>query len=137
MDLSKQNPSEAAEVGYEFDVKDPSGMEDPKFKIKVRGVMSKAVMAAQRKAFREEQLKSAANRRKGREAEDKTLEELEEQLAVEAASRIISWVGLEDKGKEVPFSKEFAEELFKDPTWGFIRAQVLEASNDLSNFRSS
>ena len=134
MDLSKHNPSEAAEVGYEFAVKDPTGMEDPDFKIKVRGVMSKQVMQSQRRSFREEQVKAAQLRRKGKEPEDRTLEELEEQLATDAANRIISWSGLKNDGKDVPFTKEFAEELFKDPTWAFIRSQVLEASNDLSNF---
>jgi hypothetical protein len=136
MDLAKNNPSKAAEVGFEFAVKDPSGMEDDKFKITVRGVMAKEVQAYQRKLFREEQLKDAALRRKGKDPEQKTLEELEEQLAADAARRIITWKGLSDDGKEIPFTLEFAENLFKDSSWAFIRSQVLEASNELTNFRS-
>ena len=50
-----------------------------------------------------------------------------------AAVRVISWKGLSEDGKEVPFSNENALRVFKEHSW--IREQVLEQASNVFNFR--
>lgn len=131
-DLSKQDPGLKAEAGYEFVLELPDGTPTD-VKIKVRGAMSKVVQSHQRQLYREKQLKDKMAARKNKLAEDPTIEELEEMTSRAAAVRVISWSGLAEDGKEIPFSKENAEDLFQ--RYGWIRHQVLEVSDDLTNFR--
>lgn len=132
LDLSKQNPADVAEAGYEFTVEMPDGTPTDA-KIKVRGVMSKTVKDYSRKVFREMQMKEKMARKRGKEVDEPTIEELEELAAETAANRVISWVGIGENGKEIPFSKEAAVDVFK--RFAFIREQVMQASEDISNFR--
>lgn len=132
LDLSKTNPADKAEEGYEFTVTLPDGTETDA-KIKVRGSASKTVKDYGRQMYREMQIKEEQARRRGKPLEQPTLEELEEKAAASAAIRVISWKGLGEDGTEIPFSKENAERLFKK--YPFIRDQVIEASDDVMNFR--
>lgn len=131
-DLSKKNFSEAAEAGYTFELKLPTGEATGAF-ITVRGEQSKVVKQYGRKKFSEMQMKEQAARRRGKDAETMTLEEAEE-LAIETAIvRLIGWKGISDAGKEVPFTKEAAAEILREHSW--IREQIMQESNELLNFR--
>lgn len=133
LDLAKTNLSEAADAGYEFEIKLPGSGEGTGAFITVRGEMSKTVKAYARQKFREFQLKEQQAKRRGKANEDLTLEEAED-LAIETAIvRVIGWRGITENGKEVAFSKENADRIFREHSW--IREQVMEESGQLLNFR--
>ena len=61
-----------------------------------------------------------------------TLEEAED-FSVEAATvRVISWKGIGEDGKEVPFNKENAARILKK--YPFIREQIMDHSDNIFNF---
>jgi hypothetical protein len=131
-DLSKSNPLDLAEAGYEFAVELPSG-ETTDFRIKVRGAMSKPVRDFQRKQYEEYQMKEKVALKRKQPVEDESLEDMEERAVKNAVTRVISWSGLSDNDVEVQFSKEAALKLFKEHFW--IRQQVIDNSDDVTNFR--
>lgn len=132
-DLSKNNFAEAAEAGYEFELKLPGTGEGTGAFITIRGDQSKTVKAYARKKYAEFKLKEQQAKRRGKEADDMTLDEAEE-LAIESAIvRVISWKGIAEDGKDVLFSKENAERIFKEHPW--IREAVTEEAGQLLNFR--
>lgn len=133
LDLAKTNLSEAADAGYEFEVKLPGSGEPTGAFITVRGEMSKTVKNYARQKFREFQLKEQQAKRRGKESQDMTIEEAEELSIETAVTRVISWRGITDNGKEVPFTKENAETIFREHSW--IKEQVMEESAQLLNFR--
>ena len=131
-DLIKQDFNKAAEQGFTFELKLPTG-EASGAKLTVIGDMSPTVTAYGRKKFAEYQMKQSIAKRKGKEVEDLSLEEAEE-LAVEAALlRLIDWSGVEENGKEVPFSKEKAKEVLTQHRW--IREAVMQEAADITNFQ--
>lgn len=132
-DLSKNNFAESAEAGFEFELKLPGTGEGTGAFITIRGDQSKTVKAYARKKYAEFKLKEQQAKRRGKEAEDMTLDEAEE-LAIESAIvRVIDWKGIAENGKDVPFSKENAERIFKEHPW--IREAVTEESGQILNFR--
>jgi hypothetical protein len=132
-DLSKNNFAEVAEAGYEFELKLPGTGEGTGAFITVRGDQSKTVKAYARKKYSEFKLKEQQAKRRGKEVEDITLDEAEE-LAIESAViRVIDWKGIAENGKDVPFTKENAERIFKEHSW--IREAVTEEAGQLLNFR--
>lgn len=132
-DLSKNNLSEAAEAGFEFELKFPGTGEGTGAFITVRGDNSKTVKAYARRKFNEFKLREQQAKRRGKELDEMSLEEAEE-LAIESAIvRVISWRGIEEKGKAVEFTKENAERIFMEHPW--IREQVTEESSQILNFR--
>lgn len=133
LDLAKTNLADAADAGYEFEIKLPGTNEATGAFITVRGEMSKTVKAYARQKFREFQLKEQQAKRRGKQTEEMTLEEAEEMAVESAVVRVISWRGITENGKEVAFSKENAERIFTEHSW--IREQVMEESNQLLNFR--
>lgn len=132
-DLSKNNFAEVAEAGFEFELKLPGTGEGTGAFITIRGDQSKTVKAYARKKYAEFKLKEQQAKRRGKEADDMTLDEAEE-LAIESAIvRVISWKGIAENGKDVPFTQENAERIFKEHPW--IREAVTEESSQLLNFR--
>lgn len=132
LDLAKTNFTEAAEAGYEFELKLPTGEETGAF-ITIRGDQSKTVKAFARRKYTEMKQKEQAARRRGKDPEEITLEEAEE-LAIEAATiRVIGWKGITENGKPVEFNAENAARIFKEHPW--IREQITEESALLLNFR--
>lgn len=132
-DLSKNNFAEVAEAGYEFELKLPGTGEGTGAFITVRGDQSKTVKAYARRKYSEFKLKEQQAKRRGKEVEDITLDEAEE-LAIESAViRVIDWKGIAENGKDVPFTKENAERIFKEHSW--IREAVTEEAGQLLNFR--
>lgn len=132
-DLSKNNLSEVAEAGFEFELKFPGTGEGTGAFITVRGDNSKTVKAYARKKFSEFKLREQQAKRRGKELDDMSIEEAEE-LAIESAIvRVISWRGIEEEGKPVAFTKENAQRIFLEHPW--IREQVTEESSQILNFR--
>jgi ribosomal protein L15 len=131
-DLKKNNLSDKAEAGYEFEVVIPETFEATGFFVTVRGEQSPVVKAYGRRKFQEYQQREQIAKRKGKEVDQMTLDEAEE-LAVESAViRVISWRGLAEDGQEIKFSKEEAERVLTEHAW--IREQILENSGNLRNF---
>jgi len=131
-DLIKQDFSKAAEEGFTFELKLPTGASSGA-KLTVIGDMSPSVKNYSRKKFAEFQMKQSIAKRKGRDVEEMSLEEAEE-LAVESALvRLVNWQGIEEEGKDVPFSKDKAKEVLMQHSW--IREAVMQESSDLTNFR--
>lgn len=132
LDLSKNNFSEIAEAGYEFQLRLPTEELTDAF-ITVRGDHSKTVKAFNRKKFTEMQQKQRSNKRRGRDDDDFTIEEGED-LAVESAIvRIISWRNISEGGKEIAFNKENADRILREHPW--IRDQVMKEAGEVLNFR--
>lgn len=130
-DIKKQDFAVAAEAGYEFELKLPTGAGSGA-KLTVIGDMSKTVQAYARKKFQEYQQKQAIARRKGKDNDQIDLDEAEE-LAVEAALvRLVGWKGIFEDGVEVQFSKEKAAEVLKSAPW--IREEIMRESADVLNF---
>lgn len=132
-DLAKNNYSEIAEEGYEFNLRLPGTNEPTDAFITVRGDQSKTVKAFNRKKVNEWRLKEQQAKRRGKEVEDVSLEEAEELTVETAIVRVISWRGFEEEGKEIPFTKENANRIFTEHSW--IRDQVIEESSQILNFR--
>jgi hypothetical protein len=132
LDLSQKNFSVSAEAGFEFELKLPTGEATGAF-VTVRGEQSKIVKQYGRRKFSEMQMKEQAAKRRGKEVEPMSLDDIEELSVESAIVRIIGWKGITNAGKEVPFSKEAATEILKEHSW--IREQVMEESNNLHNFR--
>jgi hypothetical protein len=133
-DLAKHNYTEIAEAGYEFELKLPGTGEGTGVFITVRGDQSKTVKAFGRKKYSEFKLREQQAKRRGKDVEDMTLEEAEELSVESAIVRVIGWKNITENGKEVPFTKENAERIFKEYSW--IKDQVMEESGQLLNFRS-
>lgn len=133
LDLAKTNLADAADAGYEFEIKLPGSGEGTGAFVTVRGEMSKTVKAYARQKFREFQLREQQAKRRGKTVDDLTLEEAEEMAVESAVVRVIGWRGITENGKEVAFSKENAERIFTEHSW--IREQVMEESNQILNFR--
>jgi len=132
-DLSKNNLAEAAEAGFEFELRVPGTNEPTGAFVTVRGSESKKVKEYARKTYNQIRMKEQALKKRGKDPEDMTLEEAEE-LAIESAIvRVISWRGIAEAGEEVQFTKENAQRIFKEHSW--IREQIMEESQQLLNFR--
>lgn len=131
-DLTKNNLSNKAEEGYEFEVRLPGGDEPTGAFIKVRGNLSKTVKAYARRKFQEFQVQQKRNKKKGQE-DDIDLEEAEEMAIESAIVRTIGWRGFVEDGKPVEFSQENAHRVYKEHSW--IRDQVLEEAEQLINFQ--
>lgn len=129
-DLEKNDPSAAAEAGYEFELVLPNGDKTNAY-IKTRGEQSPVVRQYQKKKYNEYQMKVAAAKRKGKEYE-MDLDEAEE-LATEAAvNRILGWRNISEGAKEVPFTIENASRILAKYEW--IREQVMEESRQVLNY---
>lgn len=133
-DLSKHNYTEIAEAGYEFELKLPGTGEGTGVFITVRGDQSKTVRAFGRKKYSEYKLREQQAKRRGKDVEDMTLEEAEDLSVESAVVRVINWRNITESGKDIPFTKENAERIFKEYSW--IKDQVMEEAGQLLNFRS-
>lgn len=130
-DLQKQDFSKAAEAGYTFELKLPTGAGSGA-KLTILGDMSSTVKAYSRRKFQEYQQKQAIAKRKGKELDDMDLDEAE-QLGVESTLvRLVGWEGITEDGKEVPFSKDKAAEVLTAHSW--IRDAIMQESSDVTNF---
>lgn len=132
LNLDIKDVSKAAEAGYEFELILPTGEATEAF-VTVRGQLSPKVKAYSRKRIQEYQMRLSMAKKRGKEVEDMTFEEIEEMQVDGAIVRIISWRGIEEGGVEVPFTEENAKRILSKHTW--IRDQIMQESDDLLNFR--
>ena len=133
LDLEKTNIAEAAEAGVEFELMLPKSNTPTGAFVKVRGEESEVVRNYVRKRINEAQARAAMLRKRGKDEEGMTMEEAEESLTDAATVRVISWRGIAEGGKEVPFTSENAKRIFMKHPW--IRDQILEESKGLIYFR--
>ena len=130
-DLQLQDYSKSSEVGYEFELKLPTGEGSGAF-LTVIGDYSPTVKQYAKRKYQEFNQRQTIARRKGKE-EELSLEDAEN-LAIEAALvRLIGWRGFTEEGKEVKFSKDKAREVLTQHSW--IRDQIQEESSDVGNFK--
>lgn len=129
-DLNKQNFSKAASEGYTFNLTLPDGTESDAT-LTVIGDMSKAVKAHSRKRYQELQLRSKTAARKGKD-DELSIEEAEEYVIADSLVRLVNWSGFTEDGKEVPFSKDKAEEILREHSW--IRDLILKEAAEVTNF---
>ena len=132
LDLSKMDTTKLAEAGFEFELVFPNTGEPTGAFVKVRGEDSPEVKTYARKKFQEFRMQEQAAKRRGKEYE-MTPEEAEDLSIETAIVRTISWSGITEGGKAVDFSRESAERIYRAHPW--IRRQVMEESNNVSNFR--
>lgn len=130
-DLEKQDYSKAAESGYTFDLKLPTGVNSGA-KLTIIGDKSPTVKTYVRKKFAEYQMRQKMLKRKNQD-DDIDLDEAEATLVESALVRLIGWEGITEAGKPVAFSKEKATELLTKHDW--IRDQILAEAADLTNFQ--
>lgn len=129
-DVVKHDFSAAADIGYEFELKLPTGAGSGAY-LTVIGAQSPTVKQYAKRKFQEYQQRQQIAKRKGKE-EEISLDEAEE-LAIEGALvRLVGWRGITEEGKEVKFSKEKAREILTQHSW--IREQIMEESDDVLNF---
>lgn len=130
-DLVKQDFSKAAEQGYTFELKLPTGAPSGAT-LTVLGDMSPTVKTYSRKKFAEFQQKQAIAKRKNKDPDDMSLDEAEE-LAVESALvRLVAWAGIKENGVDVVFSKDKAAEVLKAHPW--IREAIVQEASDVTSF---
>lgn len=131
-DLTKNNLSEKAELGYTFELLIPEVQEKTGAFITVRGVQSPKVKAHSRRVFAQIQQKEQVAKKRGKEVEPMTLDDAED-MAIDAAFvRMIGWKGVEENGKALEFNEENVKRVLREHSW--IREQVLAESDQLTNF---
>ena len=132
-DLSKNNLSATNEEGYEFELVMPGSGEGTGAFVKVRGEQSPTVRNYSKKKYNEYKMKQDAHKRRGKGDYEIDLDEAEEMAVDNAVNRVISWKNIAIDGKEVPFTKEAAQDILKNHSW--IRDQVMEESSQAINFQ--
>lgn len=133
LDLKVTNLAESAESGFEFELLLPESREKTGGFVTVRGSQSPTVRNYAKRKYTEYNVRVQQAKRKGREIEEMTLEEAEDLAIENAINRIISWKGIGEDGKEIPFTKENADVILRKHTW--IREQIMEESDNLLNFQ--
>lgn len=130
-DILAQDYSKSSEIGFEFELKLPTGEGSGAF-LTVIGDYSPTVKQYSKRKYQEFTQRQAIAKRKGKE-EELSLEDAEN-LAIEAALvRLIGWRGFTEEGKEVKFSKDKAREVLTQHSW--IRDQIQDESSDVGNFK--
>lgn len=133
LDLKVTNLAESAETGFEFELLLPESKDKTGGFITVRGSQSPTVRNYSKRKWQEYNVKVQQAKRRGKDVEDMTLDEAEDLAVENAINRIISWRGIGEDGKELPFTKENAEQVLRKHTW--IREQIMEESDNLLNFQ--
>lgn len=124
----------ASEAGYRFELADLQGTPLGVF-ITVRGTESAAVRAFLGRQMQDDLQRETQARKRGREAEPKSIEERMVEAIDLAVVATIGWEGLTANEAPLPFSPEEARALYTDFSW--IRAAVLKEALDLGNFAHS
>lgn len=132
MDISQLNYADSADIPHSFNVILPDGITETDIIFMVRGEQSPEVKNYQRRVFAEQKRAAEMRKRKNQDP-DPALEEQEETLLNLTVNRLVGWKGLTEQGKEIPFSPEKAKELLQKAPW--MRDQIIEASNQILNFR--
>jgi hypothetical protein len=117
-----KDASNAAPVEMKLATGEPSGVT-----FHVLGKHAEPVQALIRKMIRKQQTEDAIAKRKGRNPEIKTIEELEEQSIELAVVRVTGWEGVKQE-----FSADILKQALKrNPHWV---EQIIDESNNDGNF---
>jgi len=123
--------TDASEAGYTFEPSYPdgSGIEAT---ITVRGPDSDKVRAMVRQQLAQAAMREQNAKKRGREAEPPSLDELEAQLVEMAVTYTITWAGFSDGDKTLEPTEANFRLIYTEYPW--IRRQVIEEAQDLGNF---
>lgn len=132
LDLGVTNLSQMAEAGYEFELELPGTRQKLGAFITVRGSQSAVVKNFAKKKFTEQQGKELIERKRGRQLDPPTIEELEQMAVDSACVRVKSWRGITEGGNEVECTPENMKRVMREHSW--IRELVIEESDNLGNF---
>lgn len=129
-DIGNLNTVDLHEKGTEVEIVLPNG-KTTNWKIRVLGIHSKKLKKYQRDAFNVQQRELNVLKGKNK-TKEYDLADIEKENVDQAVLATISWTGLTDGGKEVPFTEDKARDIYtKNP---FIVDQILEAAKDGSLF---
>ncbi len=131
--IEAANTAVISETGYEFELLDQNGR-PTEATVTVRGRDSEKARKALNKFLKDLNLMKAMLKKRGKDENDLDLDQVEEMSAEMLAARIVTWKGLTGAdGKEIPYAYDTAVKfLGKGFTW--LREQVSENSDNLSNF---
>jgi hypothetical protein len=132
-DIKKNDPTKLAEAGHTFKIETPDG-EVQDATVTVRGTNSPKVKDFLRTSHNQWRMRDAQAKKRGKEPEDLTIDELEDFGIRSAVVRIIGWKGIEEDGKVIVFSPEEAVRLMTEHA--FLRDAVVKESDNALNFRS-
>lgn len=129
IDINSFDAVKDSEQGFDVKINNADGT-DSGVVLTVLGKHSDKVTGWTKKKFSEYQREAEMAKRRGKEVEPKSLDELEEFNLSNAAVRVTGWKNIE---------QEFSEELLKgalkrNPHW---LEQIIEASDDAANFIKS
>lgn len=124
--------SEASEQGYTFEPRYPSSNAGIEATITVRGPESEVVRTMLRRQIAELQTREQNAKKRGRDAEPPTLEELETQSIELAVAYTKTWAGFKDGDRVLEPTEANYRRIYAEHPW--IRRQVIEEAQDLGNF---
>lgn len=133
MSFSPKSPSTAAlsEAGFTFEPIYPDGT-GISATITVRGPEAAEVRNLLRMQISALQAREIQAKKRGRDAELVSIEELEAQAVDLAVAYTIGWSGFEDAGQPIEPTEPAVRALYREHSW--IRRQVIEQAQDLGNF---
>lgn len=126
-DINKLNFTAIADQGYEFKVKDPSGMYIDGAYITVRGALSPKVSSFKKALVNK--MQQDEKRKK-----EQTLDDAERMSLDLAVLTVMDWRGFEADGKDVKCTEANVRELLSRETW--LQEQIIAESNEAANFTS-
>lgn len=122
---------QASEAGYTFPAIYPDGT-PAGVSITVIGPDSEAAKAHAARRFAQMQGRAAAARRTGRDADELTADELEQQMVELAVVYTAGWTGVLEGGQPLPCTADNARRLYRLHPW--LRSQVVTEAQTLGNF---
>jgi hypothetical protein len=132
MDLSKLNTTAACDMGATIELRHPVTNVPLGATITILGKDSTVFKQASREATNARIRREAMAARRGKEAEVRTVEDIERENIDLLARCTTGWTGIVDNGVEIPFTFEAAKKLYRDYSW--VYDQVNEGVGDLENF---
>lgn len=121
----------ASEAGHRFEPRYPGG-EPIGATITVRGPESEPVKRLVREQMAQLQQREALARKRGRDAEALTLEELRQQSIDLAVAYTIDWEGFASAGEPMAPTEANLRAVYTDHSW--LRRQVIDEAQELGNF---
>lgn len=121
----------ASEVGHTFEPTYPDGT-PLGAEITVRGIESPVVQAIIKRNLAGQQAREAMAKKRGRDVDPLTLDEMVAMNIEMAITVTIGWKGFEDSGVPMEATEENLRAIYTDYSW--IRDQVLAEARDLGNF---
>jgi len=132
--MNRQNTPKtaaASEAGYTFEPTYPDGT-GIGATITVRGPDSEKVRALVRQQIAQASARELTAKKRGRDLEPLSLEEIEAQVVEMAVAYTVTWKGFEDGDKTLEPTEANFRLIYTEYPW--IRRQVVDEGQDLGNF---